>query len=697
MPEGKGYNGKQLRDLGEKWIERIRSASTREEGWLKDAEAAEKTYSMDEKKAGFGDIPDFNILHSNVETIVPAIYNSTPVPDIRPKWSLPEPELPEGVPPEMAEMADPNKPVKDTAECLERAIAVQIDDNKLDTEVEASALDAFMAGRGIVRVRMDSDIEEFTEEEEVIAEDGMISYEEATYQQVSNERVIYEAVAWRDYREGPANRFEDLPWVAFRHMIDKDALEEFDQEMISSQNLDGYPVDSSEGDLVVWEVWCKKSRSVKFVREDTGVILSVEDDPLGLSGFFPIPKPVQPITLTAKREPINPYKVYRKQAEELDRITKRIRAIISGLKVRGGIVGDAENISEVSKAGDNELVPIRNVEGLAQTGGLDKAIVWWPVDRAIQVLRELYVSREQIKQLIYEITGISDIVRGASNVAETATAQQIKTQWGSLRIKKMQRLIERQVRDLFVLSAEVIAKNFSPDRLQEITGMQVTDEMMQLLDAGIQQYIIDVESDSTVRADLTRAKGEMSEFLNGTAQFFSTMAPVVQQAPEMAGSVVDLYSSFARQFNLGKQAEAAVEQMGDIAKKAGQQQGPSPEQQAQMAEMQAKAQEQQAKLQLEQQKLQLEMGKIQADMEVKKADLALKQSDLQLKDAEATTKAAQAQADSEAKEELHRMEIRLKEIDLEIKAADLAMRDRHAQQELIIEREQERAAKIGDD
>jgi hypothetical protein len=46
--------------------------------------------------------------------------------------------------------------------------------------------------------------------------------------------------------------------------------------------------------------------------------------------------------------------------------------------------------------------------------------------------------------MIYEVTGISDIVRGQGNAQETATAQEIKSQWGSLRIRKLQKQIERE-------------------------------------------------------------------------------------------------------------------------------------------------------------------------------------------------------------------------------------------------------------
>ena len=47
----------------------------------------------------------------------------------------------------------------------------------------------------------------------------------------------------------------------------------------------------------------------------------------------------------------------------------------------------------------------------------------------------LYQQREQIKAVIYELTGLSDIARGASKASETLGAQQLKSQWGSIRLK----------------------------------------------------------------------------------------------------------------------------------------------------------------------------------------------------------------------------------------------------------------------
>jgi hypothetical protein len=444
-----------------------------------------------------------------------------------------------------------------------------------------------------------------------------------------NERITFESVSWHNYREGPAKRWEDVPWVAYRHCIPAEEVERIQDPALKaalSEGGDGYGGEADEAaDTDIWEIWCKSSKRVYMIVASSGDVLSMRDDPLGLKGFFPQARPVQPITGSGQRTPVVPFVIYKQLADELDKISRRIMAITDGLKVRGLIAGNTGDIANLAEADDNELIPVANLEGLAQTGNLQNAIMWWPLDQAIVTLRELYQNREITKNMIYEITGISDIVRGQGAASETATAQEIKSQWGSLRIRKLQRLVERNVREMFVICAEIISAKFSPETLQAMTGIQIPPEAAQMLSQPLDHYRIDVESDSTVRADLSRRKGEMGEFLQGTASFFGTMAPLVQQAPEMAGPIASMYAAFARQFSLGKQAEDSIEELSAMAQQAAQQrsQGPSPQEQAMQAEMQMKQAEMQMKAQEGQAKLQLESQKLQTETQIKQAELAL--------------------------------------------------------------------------
>jgi hypothetical protein len=714
-PAKKKADGEALRKEGRRWISRIEAAATLEKDWMDNADKAVVAYTG-EKSTGDGRGLDFNILFSNVETIVPAIINSPPQPDIRRRF------------------ADEDPVAKDGSELLERAIRIQVDDSRLQIEMESGAQDAFLAGRGIVRLRFKADVEGGEVDNEELHElaedsqddDGPVpdhghsdaddeprdakasesgGASDAEYGRgdgsaqstsVKNERICFEAVSWRDYRHGPAKRWEDRPWEAYRHAMPMEDLESFaDQALTSAQALpeDKLSAGDTDNDVIVWEVWCRKSGKVKFIENDTGKILKVVPDPLGLKAFFPICTPMQPIEMTGRLMPVNPYSIYRKLADELDTTTRRIGALTDQMRVRGWYTGDATELANMLDGGDVDFIPISNPELWAQNGGLEGAVAFWPIEKFIVALRELYVQREQTKQAIYEITGISDIVRGASKSSETATAQSIKSQWGSLRIQKMQRMMERAARDLFVMMAEIIPAKFSAETLQKMTGIQLIptpedlqplpppplppidpntppeeqQQMMQMFEQASQQhqqaeqkrqaklahmealnkllnddvsqfYRIDVESDSTVRADLTQKKQDQAEFLQGSAAYFKGVAPAVELGIISQEGAIEIYAATARLFTLGKSTEDALEREITQAKERAAQpkqekpdpemvkaelEGKKAEQQAQVATAKAQSDQALAAVQMEtiKAKSQADLAKVSADVEAKRLDM----------------------------------------------------------------------------
>ena len=442
-----------------------------------------------------------------------------------------------------------------------------------------------------------------------------------------------------------------------------------------------------------WEIWDKSTRRVVFI-DDEGCVLMKVDDPLGLSEFFCSPTPIQPISLNGRLMPINPFAIYRTLAEDLDTAVRRKNKLVSAMKVRGWYGMAQKDLEAVLNLEDDEFSPVNDPEVWAQAGGIDKAIAFWPLEKFIAAIQQLDRAIEQYKQWIYEITGISDIVRGASVASETATAQNIKSQWGSLRIQKMQRLMERCARDLFVMMAEIIPSKFSYETLEEMTGIEILprpeDEpeklqekqaVMDLMKRKLSSYYrIDVESDSTVRADLTRQKQEVSEFLQGASAYFGAVAPLVQQGAMPAEAAVEIFAATARMFNLGKSVEDTLEKMIAQAKAMAQQaeqaknapQEPSPEQQAMQAKMQG-----------EQQAMQAQAAAKQQDMEHKaqlhQFDMQARQAEAEARMAEAAKKAeldgAKAQRDAILDGlaiELRTIERDIKTVELKIKETDLA-------------------------
>ena len=122
---------------------------------------------------------------------------------------------------------------------------------------------------------------------------------------------------------------------------------------------------------------------------------------------------------------------------------------------------------------DGEFIPWKNWASLAQGGGLSGAFQSRdiaPYAAAIQTLTE---RGEQILQEIYEITGISDIIRGATDPRETAAGQRLKARFGTQRIQKRQKEVQRFVGELYHIKAELIAEHFEAEQLSEMSGIEI--------------------------------------------------------------------------------------------------------------------------------------------------------------------------------------------------------------------------------
>ena len=381
---------------------------------------------------------------------------------------------------------------------------------------------------------------------------------------------------WADFRVGPGRTWEEVEWVAFKHLLNKEEGEEkFGAAMFGEVQMDYTPQgmqDSDEGDpvsdtfkrAIVWEIWDKEAAEVIYIAPSLAERpLKTEDDPLGLAHFFPVPRPLYSTENTDNLVPAEPFRFYQDQADELDEITRRISGIIKTCKVRGIYDSTITEMSGLMDAGENVMVPATDVLPLMQAGGLEKAIWLWPVERIAGVLVHLYNQRDAIKTAIYEITGIADIMRGSSAASETLGAQQLKAQFGTMRLDDQRREVQRYARDLVRMAAEIMAEHFSSDTMAIMTEVQLPtqeqkaqammaaqqmeqqgqpipaklreglslptwDEALQILrDDKQRAYRIDIETDSTVAGDQAADQKAITELLVGISSFIQNAGPAV--------------------------------------------------------------------------------------------------------------------------------------------------------------------------
>ena len=237
-------------------------------------------------------------------------------------------------------------------------------------------------------------------------------------------------------------------------------------------------------------------------------------------------------------------------------------------------------------------------------------------------------DRNVIKQDIYEITGIADIVRGSSVASETATAQDLKAKFAGIRINDTQKDIARFSADLMNMSAEIMTNFFQPETL--ILGADMGDPAnpdAQYVPAAIAliknreliKHRMTVSVDAITEADKAEEQTARVEFLTALGQFMQQASAAVKEHPSLAGMMGHVVLWGVRGFNVGRDLEGVLEQGIRQLTENPPEPPPDPgaekakaEMEMMQAEGQMKQQEFQQKMQLQQQKMQMEQQKMQS-------------------------------------------------------------------------------------
>ena len=138
--------------------------------------------------------------------------------------------------------------------------------------------------------------------------------------------------------------------------------------------------------------------------------------------------------------------------------------------------GSPEIEKAVSPTVENKMIAVKSWAGFTEGGKGGAPIVWLPVEQVVVVLKSCIELRKQLIEDIYQIIGISDIMRGDGDKDETATAQNIKAQFGSTRIRERQQELARFSRDVIRMLGELICSTFEPDTLLKMANMKIPTE-----------------------------------------------------------------------------------------------------------------------------------------------------------------------------------------------------------------------------
>lgn len=668
--------------LVQRWIDEIDLAERGCAAWWRSGDVIIRRYKNEVRNGRGGanaatdPIRRFAILWSNVQTLAPAIYAKRPVPEVSRRFN------------------DPDPVGKVAADVLERALAYSLEAYDFDGRIGLCRNDYLLSGRGQLWIRYVPHIREVSQGD-VDKDEG--EPDATVAEEVEYEEVVCDHVAWKDFLTNPTREWSETRWVARRVFMTRGELVKRFGALGKRIPLDAGvrpqddgPADDGDGDrskkAQVYELWDKVSQCAYWVSKSfTERVLDKRPDPLGLKDFFPCPPPLNATTGPDSTIPVPDYVQYQDQAEELDDLTQRIGGLQKALRMVGVYAGE-ENVTLqnlFTPGNENTLIPVDAYDLFKDKGGIKGLIEWVPIDMVIQCLRGCYEARAQVISDIYQITGLSDIIRGDSDPNETATAQGIKAQWGSLRVRDRQKEVQRFARDAIAIKAEIIGEHFSVETLRAMTNVKLmTDaekqaaqmqmqqqaiiwqgqvraaqmqgmepppqpqpdpEVMELLQQpswdqvmnllkndAMRSFRIDIETDSTIEPNETEAKAAFTEAVTAATSLLTAAAPIVAAQPQTAEMFGEMMKELARVFRMSRKMEDVIEKtFSNLAQMppAQPEAAPMPDPNVARAE-EIKGQTAMIQAQSEQQRTQMDGQIAQIDAAVKMRELAVKEQAL---------------------------------------------------------------------
>ena len=564
----------------------------------------------------------YNILWANVQTLKAATFSRMPRPDVSRRFK-------------------DNDPVARVASMLlERALDFEITHSEdFSHSLTACVYDRFLGGRGTTWIRYEPVIES---QQFQVSETDEDTESEGEYLDIEQAPVDY--VHWRDFGHQYGRTWAEVNCVWRRVYMNRDALKERFPEDQFDMLWKQIPLDASpdeprqkmtEGTVkqaLIYEVWDREKKCVYWISKSMGKILDKRDDPLQLEEFFPCPEPIYSTLTNESLVPVPDFTLYQDQANELDTLADRIKGLVDAMKVRGFYDAANPDLNRLFTEGDNNtLIPVKNYAAFAEKGGMRGSVEFVDLTPIANALNMAYQAMGQVKQQIYDITGISDIIRGASVASETATAQQIKGQYATLRLKTYQDEVARFASQILRIKAQIICQHFQPETIMKIGGgellsdtdKQLLPQAMELLKNNpMRTFRVEIATDSMLYADEAQEKSDRVEFLQAASSFLERGAKVAQQAPDLVPILMDMLKFGVTGFRVGRTLEGEFDSFADAQKekqKKLQENPPPPQPNPDVIKAQAEQQKMQMEGQLEQMRMQLETQKL--EFEKYKADL----------------------------------------------------------------------------
>lgn len=619
-----------------RWIAEFRAARETLSEWHKSAKICDEKYRDEEIRAG----SRLNLYASGVDLKEATLYGNTPTVDVARRDNDQDDDV-----------------ARVGSEILERLLNndLERDEEGFPGAIGLSLKDWLIPGLGILWLRLERKMEQVPEQPAKMGPDGQ---EQAPAvpagEQMASEEVVSEYGFWKDQLWSPCRVFSECRWWARRALLSKKTIvAKFGEESVPL-SIGADPKDNTVpktpwARAECWEIWDKENNCVWWLIEGHPRVLVPKGltanpdgsipDPLGLSGFWPFPEPLFEGLTNSKLVPRPSYSRAQDLYSGIDDETTRIgllRDAIDASCIYDKTIGELGEI--LNSKGENKAIPAKNYMALSEKGGIAAAVVWKPLEQIIAAMDKLRDLRREDIELLFQVDGTSDIMRGQATAAgATATEQAIKAKYGSIRGGRAQKRFASFASDAQRIRGEIICKHFAPETIAARSNaqglppgdQQLVPQAIELLKSNTSKFRIVVNAESVSLTDFAANKQESMDVLGTIGMFMQTVGPLVQMMPAIGPGMLQLLTVFISRVKGGDDAEPIlddlVKQVQQMAQQAAQQSPqPNPQQQAAQLKLQTvgvKAQAEQFKAKADVVKTQLEIHKNAAEHDQSMAKL----------------------------------------------------------------------------
>ncbi|MBQ0114199.1 MAG: hypothetical protein KBT03_13800 [Bacteroidales bacterium] len=612
-------NEESQREDVEKWLKKIEKAEKEWKEYHTLVEDIRKYYKNDKKRN------KQNIFWSSIETLKPFIYFKQPTPYVDRKEKA-------------------YNPVQSVAcKIIEKAIAWDMEQYDFDGVIKYVRNDFLLSGLGLAYEKYKPTFKVINQQMQQVDEMGNVVVSEMQAEVLDSETVETIYIDPVDFiaDSDKVGIWEDCTWWArVIHMTRQEVVEQF------GEDFELYLIDTDEDkdrnkSTNVYEIYDKADKKIYYICKDIkGKFLKVSDDVLGINGFYPMPKPLFATTTNETLIPVPDYTQIKSMLDELDGITSRMKLTMQALKVSGAYDNSFPELKNILDK-DTTLVALSDFDKLKEAGGIKGIIDFAPIEQYITALQSLAQERQDVISRIYEITGVSDIMRGNSDPNETATAVTKKTNFGTLRNQDRQNDMQRFIRDLLRIKAEIICEQFTPETLMQFvdenTDPQIVMQAIELLKTDkLRGLSLGIETDTTL-TDATDGKAIL-DTVSTIHNMIVQSAEIIESQPLLMPLYQKMVEAVVISLPNARQFEPVIEQSFE---------------QIQQILMQPEQEQPNPELL----KVQNEASKNQADIQIKQEQNQIKREELALKKQVEDNKVMMTNKEAEMQYDLKQQEI----------------------------------------